>query len=259
MSAGASYMTPVYTDVERAFAVGDVEFGVGARTSASMRTGSFMRDAAGEVRPGAVAPLVDAVLGYAIDAAVESWTVSSEISIQFLAPVPDDGEELWCHAVGQRTGPILGFAHGEVRGLDGRSIARASQRGRLVEGDPPLSEPEPVPTDTNLCSFVGGHVSGDELIVPLEPRLSNPMGMLHGGVAAFASEWLASTVLGRLPHTVSLTIQYFRAMMGNRARYQAFPRHSGRTLGTVDIEGYDGDGLLCTRATVVRGDLSAMG
>jgi len=95
--------------------------------------------------------------------------------------------------------------------------------------------------------------------VPVEDRLKQPYGLIHGGVYAAIAESLASwgTANGVLPQgkiAVGLSNQtsFLRPVTEGAINATATRRHRGRTTWVWDVEALDDVGRLCaiTRVTI---------
>jgi uncharacterized protein (TIGR00369 family) len=266
-------------------------FGVGGggtdRTSTwlFMRTGEWLRDEFGAPCAGALGVLVDNVLGHAVARAKPGGqaSVTTELSIDFLRPLPIDGTLLRATGSTQLLDGAGGMSSGRVTDEAGRTIALGTLWGRYVPGGPRLPKagsgaaagPEPVPEagltgSPDLASALalsirpaGSGTPGPDVSVrlPLELRLSNPRRMLHGGVAACVSELAGCLALrgpaGAAPAeeqmTASLRISYLRpSPIDGVIDYTTRVIHRGRALGVVEVVGVPPGGAPCTVATITR-------
>lgn len=208
--------------------------------------------------PRDVGVLVDDVLGHAILAArpADHWQVSTEIAIDFV------GDTRWTglgpvSAVGWLVDATEsgGMALGKVHDATGRVLAHCRQRGRFVPivGDlvPPV--PSASVADADTAALLGVRMRDDVTVeVPVVPRLSNPLGNLHGGVALTVSDWLASR---RMPEraTASIHIAYVRpAVGGTTPRFAVDHIHQGRTLAVSRVVSSNAAGKPCTIATITH-------
>lgn len=229
----------------------------GGASSGSMTSGSWVTG------PGDLAVLVDDVLGYAILARRPDrcWSVSTEIGIDVIAPIPTDGQLLHARASLEHADERGGLAVGEVRTADGDLIARGRQRGRFVPGSPLLlgtggHDPVLVDEPTGIAGRLLGVPSATQCFdLVVEPVLGNPLGNLHGGVSLAASELVASSVTtsADLPAltTASIHVTYVRPVpVGSVLRLEAEVVSRGRTLAVVRVVGRDERGKPCTVAHV---------
>ena len=85
----------------------------------------------GRMPAGAVAVLVDDLLGYAIVADLPRghWSVSAEITLDVLRPLPTSGR-VFANARLVHADALGGYATGTLTDEDGRLLASTSQRGR---------------------------------------------------------------------------------------------------------------------------------
>lgn len=238
------------------FAVEDV-VQAGDRLSASMAVAPWHVGPDGRPAVGALGVLVDNVLGYAVMATLPpgSWSISTEIWIDVLGPLPANGTHLMADAVPLQAGS---FSAGQVVDESGRLVAVCRQRGRMVVDGPALDwTPEDVDLPggvDDLCEWMGLRPGTESLVLDVSPALANPQGMLHGGVSLAASE-LAAT-LSRQQHgsslaTSSVHIAHTRAVpVGARIEFRATTQHAGRSLWLTDVVGtVDGKVYTTTRVT----------
>lgn len=95
--------------------------------------------------------------------------------------------------------------------------------------------------------------------VPVRPELTQPAGLVHGGVYATLAETVASTAtavaLGAGAGSVlglSNLTSYLRPVADGTIHADAVSKHSGRTTWVWEVEMKDDDGRLCavSRVTV---------
>ncbi|MCW2867850.1 MAG: hypothetical protein JWR20_2038 [Marmoricola sp.] len=224
--------------VGRVHADGDVVRG-------SMPTGPWLAGTGGSPALGSLGVLVDNVLGYAIIAARPPghWSVSTEISLDLLGRVPDDGSSL--HAAGKvlHSDGAGGFATGEVVDDAGRLIAVCRQRGRFVPSGPDpdalrFTLPQGV---TDAMSLVGAVRRPTGLDLEVTEVLENPMHNLHGGIALCVADLAAGLALtdgGPPLTTASIQMTYVRGVPGGSTlAVDVEVEHRGRTLGAVEVIG----------------------
>ena len=106
----------------------------------SMPVGPWL-DVEGRTPVGAVAVMVDDLLGYAIIADLPRghWSVSAEITIDVLRPLPTSGRVL-ADARLVQADDLGGFATGTVTDEAGTVLALTTQRGRFVRAPEGLVE-----------------------------------------------------------------------------------------------------------------------
>lgn len=243
-------------------------FGVAVElcTDSSSVTGTAPADllpAGADGRPaaGALGVLVDDVNGLCLLGAStqQKGSVSVEISMDFVAPLPTEGMLL---AIGSGTDVdgVVGHATGTVRDGAGRLLATASVHGRFVDG-PALDSPVP----EHAISLRGGDVlallgasfteadGGGSLRLADGARWANRLGALHGGIAICAAEAVATCLSAESSlRTTSLTVAYARAMAADRTlRFDARMLHAGRTMRVIEVVGH-ADDRPCTYARVIR-------
>lgn len=211
----------------------------------------------GRTAVGALGVLVDAVLGYSIIASLPpgSWTVSTEIWVDLVAPLPTTGSVL-CRA---RTVARGSFAMGEVVHDDGRLLAVCRERGRQIDDVPDLAalaEPprlEPFDASNGLATLLGLELAGPATL-PVVPALLNPRGMLHGGISLAACEVVATASrasAGSTLATSSVHVVHTRAApLGSTLELDVATVHRGRSLWVTDVTGrVDGRPVVTARVS----------
>ena len=202
---------------------------------------------------GALAVLVDDLLGYAITADLPSdrWSVSTEITLDVLRPLPTSGRVLADGKLVQSDAQG-GFASGTVRNEEGTRLAVCTQRGRVIRAPEGLVEEgawggPPRPGDLERLLSVR-----DGVPMPTTDVLANEGGNLHGGVSMFAADIVAGALAPGLV-TSSIHITYTRAIpIGADVTWRAAVRHAGRSLAVVDVDGVVGDRVGTTARVVLH-------
>lgn len=246
---------------KQAFGLASLTVGDGGAVEGSLDN-EFRLPAGPDDRPaaGALGVLVDDALGFALIAAGGgSWSVSVEISMDFVAPLPTAGVRLRGRC--SDLDGMAGFARGEVRDEHGDVVVHARQHGRYV---PRPALPEPVPAtvpkpSATVLELLGATMSAEgttaTVAVDDPTPWHNAMGALHGGVAICAVEAAATgaTLASPTPlRTTSLTVAFARPMTGGgHYSFAARSLHTGRTLQVVEVVG-TASGRPCTFARVVR-------
>src|SRR5436190_13309243 len=109
---------------------------------------------------------------------------------------------------------------------------------------------------------------GDEIgrcagVLPVRPRVCQPMGIIHGGVYAALAETLASMgtargVLadGKVPLGMSNNTSFMRPVSEGSVHAEARAIHRGRTTWVWDVDMRDDAGRLCavSRVTIAVRD-----
>jgi 1,4-dihydroxy-2-naphthoyl-CoA hydrolase len=100
----------------------------------------------------------------------------------------------------------------------------------------------------------------DELVrgrVPIREHVTQPIGIVHGGVHAAIAEGLASlgtnhgvATEGKLALGMSNQSSFLRPVESGAIHAVARPRHRGRTTWVWDVELTDDDGRLCALSRV---------
>ncbi|MGC4938487.1 PaaI family thioesterase [Kribbella sp. DT2] len=256
MSGRPTAAGPIVTGgPERLFRIGSITAG---RTSVtgSMATGPWSAGPDGTPAAGALGVLVDNVLGYAIQnqRPAGHWSVSTEISIDFLTQLPIDGSPLFAEGRVHQSDRLGGMASGQVIDRSGQIVAQCRQRGRFLPGTPgPVpAAAENAPRTGDLATVIGLS-AGQPLAVTAD--LGNPLANLHGGVMLSVSELTGISALRSANATLvtaSIHITYVRPVpVGTRLMFTPTVQHSGRTLGVVQVISTNEAGNACTIATVV--------
>ncbi|MDI6909234.1 hotdog domain-containing protein [Nocardioides sp.] len=201
---------------------------------------------------GSIGVLVDDALGFAIIGASTGhlWSVSLEVSIDFLHPLPSAPLRLL--ATGRPGNEVAGYGHGAVTTSDGTVVAHARQHGRYVPAphsfpELPASSAERFPdTIEDLLATEVHHVDGAVVLrlADAGPWL-NGLGVLHGGVAICAAEAAAAHATldaATTMQTTSMTLAFTRPMSGEHdLEFRARTLHGGRTARVIEVVGYAGD------------------
>lgn len=239
---------------------------VNLRTNSHSVTGTQPVDilpsgADGRPAAGALGVLVDDVNGLCLLGASTEHrgSVSVEISMDFVAPLPTEGV-LLALATGTDVDGIVGHATGTVRDGAGRLLVTASVHGRFVEGPTLDSEGPQHPAPLrggDVLTLLGATFTETDGVGSLRladgTRWANRLGALHGGIAICAAEAAATCMSAESSlRTTSLTVAYARAMTADRTlRFDARLLHAGRTMRVIEVVGH-ADGRPCTYARVIR-------
>lgn len=219
------------------------------------------RGADGRPAAGALGVLVDDVNGVGLLGASreQKGSVSVEISMDFVAPLPTEGL-LLATGSGTDIDGVVGHATGTVRDGAGRLLVTSSVHGRFVDA-PAFDSSMP----KHATPLRGGYVlalldasfteadGGGSLQMADSTRWANQLGALHGGVAICAAEAAATCLSAESSlRTTSLTVAYARAMTADcTLRFDARLLHSGRTMRVIEVVGH-ADDRPCTYARVIR-------
>lgn len=239
--------------VEEHYAVGavDVTDG-GARAEATMGPWSRLRD--GQFAPGVLGPLVDmawshAVLGHRPDG---QWGVSTEISIDFVAD-PSPAGRLTATGEMMSVDSAGGVARGEVRDDTGELIAMGTLWSTFIDVSPPsttagdetaASDEHEVTGQRPNCfeDLVALRGVGDDLKLAQSPRMTNPLGVGHGGALFAAASLAAMNALGSTAARLeSLRGVYVRQAVGD-VKFNSEVLHAGRRFATVQVTATGADG-----------------
>jgi len=259
----------------------------GEVVASSMPVGPWLNGPSGRPLAGALGVLIDNVGGYALQRGRPrgGWSVSAEITLDLLRPVPADGAVLVAEGSVRHADPVGGFASVSVIDGSGRLLAVCTQRGRWVprapaagNGTAPASTAPAstapastapastapargVPSTSDLARFLGGLARAADgaglLELTVTPELTNPLGSMHGGVALCACDLVTEAAIeaaGGPPRTASIHVAYLRPIpLGTRVRFTAQVTHLGRAFGVVRVTAVNADGKPCVIATVTTG------
>lgn len=213
----------------------------------SMQTGPWLVGPDSRVGLGTLGVLADNVLGYALNTSrpAGAWPVSTEISLELLAPLPADGSRLIGEGRVISADDLSGYAAGTITNSAGQIVATCRQRGRYLQQTSPLDPQQHV-----VGTSAGGladllevpHVDG-AVITPLAFQMStehhNPIGSMHGGISLSLSDLVATSDRvndGNALTTVGIHIAYVRAPRGTQVvEWASTPIHSGRSLRLTDV------------------------
>jgi uncharacterized protein (TIGR00369 family) len=268
---------------ERFFRVARPEV-AGGVVASSMPAGPWLNGPSGRPLAGALGVLVDNAAGYALllGRPPGGWSVSAEITLDLLRPVPADGSVLVAEATARHTDPVGGFSAASVTDGSGRLLAVCTQHGRWLRSTPAAGNGTPARDGTStgsstpagsaptgsgvrpaadLAGFLGGLPRAAEggalLELTVTPELTNPLGNLHGGITLCACDLVAqapveAAVGPRRP--ASIHVAYARPMpLGTRVRFMAEVTHLGRAFGVVRVTALNASGKPCAIATVTTG------
>lgn len=231
---------------------------------AEMLTGPWSASA------GSLGVLADNVLGYSLIAAAPEamWSVSAEISLDFCAPLPEQGTKLTAEGRAVHVDTARGLGEGSVVDPDGRLIARTRQWGRFVD-----RTPQPAHADAaerlaadgvranGLVSVLGERVvrgeGSAELVFDVSDMLVNPINSLHGGITLWLAELTASCAVASMADApselvpTSLTVTYLRPLvLHDAAVFRAEVVNRGRSLALTRVTATNRAGKPCAVASV---------
>ena len=237
----------------------------------SMPVGPWLNGPSGRPLGGALGVLIDNVGGYALQRGHPpgGWSVSAEITLDLLRPLPADGSVLAAEGSVRHADPVGGFSSVSVTDGSGRLLALGTQHGRWVPSAPAAGNgtghgtlpASGVPPAADLAGFLGGQpqtaAGGALLELTVTPELTNPLGSMHGGVTLCACDLVAQAAIeaaGGPPRTASIHVAYLRPIpLAARLRFTAQVTHLGRAFGVVRVSAINADGKACAIATVTTG------
>ncbi|GAA1365117.1 hypothetical protein GCM10009596_28510 [Arthrobacter rhombi] len=249
-SAGTPALSGVLGPPERRLSVSRCSLS-GSRVEAQMTTGPWNRRGDGTASHSALGVLVDDVVGNAalLYRDPESWAVTTELSLDILAPLPADGSLLTCRAVHLGQDETSCYAAGEVRTDSGTLLARASSWLIFVPGVPEKvrgqhTAPATIPPADALEEALGrpdaNGPGGDTFPArsgafhATEWQL-NPAGAIHGGmVAGMCGLAAEEAVAGTGVRLQSLRVTFLRPGRGIQVP-QTRVIHNGNRLKKVSV------------------------
>jgi uncharacterized protein (TIGR00369 family) len=242
---------------ENLFGIGPV-LAESGRARASMRTGPWLRGRDGRLSPAGLGVLLDDVLGQAvlIKRPAGLWSVTTELNIDVVAPLPADGRPVSATAAPVLLDDAGGLARGEVLDAAGRCLAVGTTWGRFFTGIPdavfdPPELPDDIARGECLSDLLQVRVPDTGLLnLPSRADLGNPQGVVHGGVLLCLAVMSAGQAL-RESHLeiASVRVVYLRPAV-NELEFAPVIVHRGRSLGVIRVDVTNAAGALCTSATV---------
>lgn len=249
---------------ERLFAVDDLDELSQRSCTASMPTGPWLTAVNGATAEvGALGVLMDITLGYLINAAGAAWSVSTEMSMDVTGSIDITRGPLACTARLLHKDAFGALAAGIVTDGAGTEVVHCTMRGRYLRADLPVPDEKSVvaprrhqePDRTSLNSLLSPDVRPNPtgLRVHVSDRLTNPRGMLHGGIVLTLIERAASEKVPGPFRTAAMRVQWVRGVPRDNM-LDVIPEvlHLGRSLGVVQVLVRDDAGRTCATATVTR-------
>jgi uncharacterized protein (TIGR00369 family) len=241
--------------------------------SSSLPAGPWLIGPSGRPLAGALGVLIDNVAGYVLvlGRPPGGWSVSAEITLDLMRPLPSDGSVLTARGVVRHADEVGGFASASITDASGQLVAVCTQHGRWLKGAPAAGDDVPPstgiparssvgpPPGEDLAGYLGGQLQTAEggalFELTVTPELTNPLGNLHGGVTLCACDLVAQAAVGaaRGPaRTASIHVAYPRPVpAGAKVRFAAQVVHLGRAFGVVRVTAHNDDnGKLFAIATV---------
>jgi len=255
-------------------------------TTARMQAPATLLDQDGVTATGALAVLADGVLGFAITFGLGQAVgmVTTHLHLELLRPMPAGA--IMLNATGRRRALHGTFAIGEadISNADGAPLAQATIGALFLERPPPVehrssvratvppSRSTPAPRRHRLLGDAPVHVllgtqvrragrSGVRVTVDAEPRFSNSVGGVHGGVGVLMGERALDLALRaalqdeRRLRPVELRAAFLRpiAADGRSVECHAATMHLGRRLAAVrgEVRDHDGRTAVLVDATYV--------
>ncbi|WP_319448777.1 MULTISPECIES: PaaI family thioesterase [unclassified Mycobacterium] len=246
-----------------------------APSVAEMRMDGLCNPVTGELSAGPLAVLVDFIGGLVNfhRRAVGEWTVSTELSLELSpdalssiasapqVPVVASGKPFG--SKGSTSVSTCEIAHRDV--VVGMGVVRSFFFTPVSDlpDDPDLRSSGKRPSDLrDIMALTVEPRAGDRAVIHQrrDGALNNPLGIVHGGVAAAGLELAASAALNprgaRAPmRTASLRVNFVREFLaGSGSRYEAHNVRVGRNSGVAEAQaiGADGSVALIARVTAYR-------
>ncbi|MCD2197748.1 hotdog fold thioesterase [Actinomycetospora endophytica] len=260
------FVTPIGVP-EKVFGVGPIEI-VGAGARSRMTTAGWMHGEDGRPTPGPLGLLVDDVVGQATLCACPAgrWPVTTELSIDVVAPMPGPGTELEVSSTLAAADPTTGTGRGEVWTAGGLlALGTVWTRNTPATPGPAAVEPdaddalEHARASTTVRALLDASLSHEDgrttMALPPGPVVANATGNGHGGVLACAAEVTAAAAVHGPEHplvTSGLRVTFLRpAVLDGGLTFTADVVHRGRALSLVHVTVWRADGRRCATASVI--------
>jgi uncharacterized protein (TIGR00369 family) len=239
--------------------------------SSSLPAGPWLNGPAGRPLAGALGVLIDNVAGYVLvlGRPPGGWSVSAEITLDLMRPLPSDGSVLTAQGIVRHADDVGGFASASITDASGRLVAVCTQHGRWLKGAPAVCDDvsagtgasagrADLPPGDDLAGYLGGQLQTAEggalFELTVTPELTNPLGNLHGGITLCACDLVAQAAVGAAggpPRTASVHVAYPRPVpVGAWVRFAAQVVHLGRAFGVVRVTAHNDSGKPFAIATV---------
>jgi uncharacterized protein (TIGR00369 family) len=239
--------------------------------SSSLPAGPWLNGPSGRPLAGALGVLIDNVAGYVLvlGRPPGGWSVSAEITLDLMRPLPSDGSVLTARGVVRHADDVGGFASASITDASGGLVAVCTQHGRWLKSGPADDDVPPgtdvparsaagPPPGDDLAGYLGGELrtaeGGTLFELTVTPELTNPLGNLHGGITLCACDLVAQAAVGAAggpPRTASIHVAYPRPVpVGARVRFAAQVVHLGRAFGVVRVTAHNDGGKPFAIATV---------
>lgn len=238
-----------------------------------MGLGDWALDDAGQQCPGALGVFLDDAVGHQVFLARPTsrhGSVTSELSLDFL-PGEWVGEELRAVPGSSVVEAAGAFTRCEAVDERGHVVAVVSNWGRFIElrrGDGAADIADELPTTPGVVpdptlralDLLGARpqAGADGAVLNLDgsARLGNPMGIVHGGIMACASERVAHAAVAEVTEDPSwragsLRVHYLRPTpLRPDVCLRAQVVHRSRSVAVVRVLGGPDGARPCTEATV---------
>lgn len=239
--------------VETAFAIEPVTTN-GNSAGSSMKLDGWLVKQDGSPIPSCIAgPLIDDVSAYAVltARAVDQWAVTSEISVDFHASIPQSVERLKCRAMAVSSDDESGFSTGELLAPDGQLLATFGQRMRFIPGDESLHlQQQSTEGSVNWAHSLDDWLKpspssedGSSFQFCSTSKMANPFGTLHGGIGLTATvlaacqAWESSPAYPGVPYTpASVRMSYLSpGIIKDGFTISANIIYSSRSIVTIEV------------------------
>lgn len=247
-------LTP-YGGPENTFGLTPVQVDNG-RSRAAMPSGRWLTDDDGRPAAGALAVLLDVAWGQSIilHRHPDHFTVTTELSVDFCAPLPLDGRTIHAESHIVAHDDAGGLSSGRAFDDSGVTIALGTTWHLFTPAVPTPTAATTTatpPSATSLGALLDLHPApSGKIVIPPDPRYANPLGVLHGGILAAVCEISARTAIDSPGlATAALRVRYHRPGTG-AVTFTPQARHVGRRFAAVDVEARDADNRTCGSATV---------
>jgi len=220
----------------------------------------------GRLHQGCIGVLVDDVTAYAAltGRSEDQWGVSSAISVDFHSSLPAGTERLAATATLDHRSAGWAHSSGRITTEAGELVATIGQRMRYLSGSSAVHErpgepegpPSWLPSLDSLLRLTSQRGNRTELHLEALPGMSNPLGMVHGGVGLCVSEVAARTAWSSFPdhsgepfHTAAIRISYLRpGRLDGDLTLNVEILHASRSVVLAEVRMNNADGKTATLA-----------
>lgn len=243
-AGGDPVMIPPLGEPQSAFRVGEL-VSVGEEAVGRFNTGGWLV-AAGRPVATAAAVLMDDALAHAVllHRPTSGWVVTTEISLEFLRPLPTDGRTLTVRARAVSVDDEGGCSAGVASDEDGTPYVAGTSWLKFTPGIPEAAQvegsvpPLPIlPVDgPSLADLIGAREAEEGARFHPDDHALTLLGTIHGGAMLAMAEHTARTLLA---DSAAYDVQSIRAVYARPGLGEltgaAVAEHDGRSLKRMRV------------------------